>query len=111
MKSYKYNNNCLPTAIESCEVQEGETLEKKVAKMTENNEPLKADIGLLYTERKDGVLPGTNVRTDRWEVATDAMDKVSKSKVAKRENRFSIIEGGENASSTDANVAENNGGG
>jgi len=107
MKSYKqpfYHT----TQISIEEQIEGATLEVKIAKMVENNEPLKADIGLLYTERKQGVLAGTNVRTDRWEVATDAMDKVAKSKIAKRDN-FTIIEGG-NASSTEANVAGNKGG-
>lgn len=107
MKSYKiptYHS----TQIEIDETIEGSTLELKIAKMLENNEPLKADIGLLYTERKAGVLPGTNVRTDRWEIAADAMDKISKSKIAKRDN-FTIIEGG-NAPSTDANMADNGGG-
>ncbi|MEM0173216.1 MAG: hypothetical protein QXI16_01765 [Sulfolobaceae archaeon] len=39
---------------------------------------------MIYTNRKDGVLPGYNIRTDRFDVAIDAMDKVAMSKLAKR---------------------------
>jgi len=89
------------------EIIEGETLEQKIAKMTENNEPIKSNIGLLYAERKDGVLPGTNIRTDRWEIATEAMDKVSKSRLAKRDGHLRIEEGG--SPTTDSGMAENGG--
>lgn len=40
----------------------------------------------IYTEKKDGVLPEYDIRTDRFEVAIDAMDKINKStanKIAK----------------------------
>lgn len=33
----------------------------------------------IYTERKDGVLPEYDIRTDRFEVAIDAIDKINKS--------------------------------
>lgn len=33
----------------------------------------------IYTEKRDGVLPEYDVRTDRFEVAIDAMDKINQS--------------------------------
>ena len=33
----------------------------------------------IYTEKKDGVLPEYDMRTDRFEVAIDAMDKINQS--------------------------------
>lgn len=33
----------------------------------------------IYTEKKDGVLPEYDIRTDRFEVAIDAMDKINQS--------------------------------
>lgn len=33
----------------------------------------------IYTERKDGVQPEFDIRTDRFEVAIDAIDKINQS--------------------------------
>ena len=33
----------------------------------------------IYTEKRDGVLPEYDIRTDRFEVAIDAMDKINQS--------------------------------
>lgn len=33
----------------------------------------------IYTEKKDGVLPEYDIRTDRFEVAVDAVDKINQS--------------------------------
>lgn len=33
----------------------------------------------IYTEKKDGVLPENDIRTDRFEVAIDAIDKINQS--------------------------------
>lgn len=35
----------------------------------------------IYTEKKDGVLPEYDIRTDRFEVALDAIDKINQSAV------------------------------
>jgi hypothetical protein len=66
---------------------EGETIEQKVERILDNKEPIKDGAPLVYTDRKDGVMPGYNIRTDRWEVAVEAMDKVAKNVAAKRENK------------------------
>lgn len=34
---------------------------------------------IIYTEKKDGVLPEYDIRTDRFEVAIDAFDKINQS--------------------------------
>jgi len=70
----------------------GETLETKIERILNNKEPIKDGAPILYTERKQGVLASTNIRTDRWEVAVDAMDKVDKSYKARREERQKMKE-------------------
>lgn len=40
--------------------------------------------GLMYSDRKDGVLPEFDIRTDKWEIAQRASDAASKSEIAKR---------------------------
>lgn len=37
----------------------------------------------IYTEKKDGVMPEYDIRTDRFEVAIDAIDKINKSAASK----------------------------
>ncbi len=64
----------------------GETMEMKVERMISNQEPIKDGAPDIYTERKDGVQAGYNIRTDRFEVAADAMDAVHKSNLAKRDS-------------------------
>jgi len=64
----------------------GETIEQKVNRIVNNKEPITDGAPRIYQERKEGVNPAYDVRTDRWEIAIDAMDKVSGSHKAKREN-------------------------
>lgn len=66
----------------------GETIEQKINRITNNKEPIKDGAPLTYTERKDGVQAQYNIRTDRFEIALDAMDAVSKTFKAKRENKI-----------------------
>lgn len=37
---------------------------------------------IIYTEKKDGVMPEYDIRTDRFEVAIDAIDKINQSAVS-----------------------------
>lgn len=57
-----------------------------------NKEPISDGSPLIYTERKEGVQPAYNIKTDRWEVALDAMDTVSKIHTARREERMKAKE-------------------
>lgn len=68
------------------EYQLGETIEAKVRRITENNEPITDGAPIIYTNRDDGVLPAYNIRTDRWEVAQAAMDAVNQANLAKSKN-------------------------
>lgn len=69
------------------ESYEGESLPIKIQRLIKNKEPLDGTVPLTYTERKDGVKAEYNIRTDRWEIAAEAMDKVTKSNIAKRDNK------------------------
>lgn len=71
--------------LKSVEVYEGETIETKVSRIINEKAPIEDGAPIIFTERADGVLPAYDIRTDRWDIAIDAMDKVNKAKVAKRE--------------------------
>ena len=70
----------------------GETIEQKVRRIVNQNEPIVDGAEIIYTERKDGVQPGYNIRTDRFEVAVEAMDKVTKTHLAKREAKAKVVQ-------------------
>lgn len=91
MKMYK-SVELKDSQIERNEGYIGESLEKKVARILSNNEPITDGAPTIYTERKAGVQPSYNIRTDRFEVAVEAMDGISRQHVAKREERAKVIE-------------------
>lgn len=64
------------------ETYSGETIETKIERVTANNEPITDGAEIVYTEKKNGVMPEYNVRTDKWEIAESAMDRVHASKIA-----------------------------
>lgn len=72
------------------EFQDGESIESKVQRITENNEPITDGAPIIYTNRDDGVLPAYNIRTDRWEVAQAAMEAVNQANLAKSKNYGNI---------------------
>ena len=69
------------------ETYEGITIETKVNRITQSKEPITDGAPLIYTDRKDGVNPAYDVRTDRFEIALDAFNKIDASRKAKREAR------------------------
>ena len=79
------------------EYQKGETIENKVRRITENNEPITDGAPIIYTNRDDGVLPAYNIRTDRWEIAQAAMDAVNQANLAKSKNYGKIEQQEKNA--------------
>lgn len=69
---------------------EGKSIEDELREFMETGESpqdLKKIHDPIPTERKDGVLPEHNIRTDRWEIAQAAMDKVNESRKAKGNKR------------------------
>nr|QJB20200.1 MAG: hypothetical protein [Microvirus sp.] len=75
------------TSIEVNNSYEGETIETKIERITTQNEPITEGAPLIFTERKNGVMPEYDPRTDRFDVAIEAMDAVTKTNIAKRENK------------------------
>lgn len=65
--------------------KEGETIENKVKRLVQNKEPIKDGAPMIYTDKVHGVNPAYNIRTDRWEIAIDALDRIAKSKTAKKD--------------------------
>ena len=66
---------------------QGEMLEQKIERIVNNKEPIKDGAPRIYTERKAGVQPQYDIRTDRFEVAIEATEKIAKSYKARREER------------------------
>ena len=74
----------------------GEMIETKIERIMTQNEPIEDSAPIIYTERKDGVIPDYDCRTDRFEAAIDAMNVVSKTQLAKRAQRIKEREEKEN---------------
>ena len=62
---------------------EGEPIEDKIRRILDENEPITDGAPIIYTERKDGVRPEFDIRADKWEIAIQAMDKVSNYEASK----------------------------
>ena len=69
---------------------EGETLETKIERITTNKEKITDNAPLIFTERSEGVPAGYNIRTDRFEIAIEAIDKSLKSKIARSESKATM---------------------
>lgn len=69
----------------------GETIEEKVYRVKNDNEPIRDGAPQIYTARKDGVQAQYDIRTDRFEIALEATDKIQKSKTAEREAREKTV--------------------
>lgn len=66
----------------------GETLETKIEKLMHTKEPMTdGATPLIFTPRAEGIRASTNIRTDRWEIAIEATDKIARSYMARREER------------------------
>lgn len=65
--------------------REGESLEQQLRRMTKEGEPIEGGAHVEYNERKLGVLPQYDIRTDRFEIARQAMDKVAATNAAQRQ--------------------------
>jgi len=76
--------------LTSVEKVEGEPIEHKIERIVSNKEPISDGAPSIFTERKDGVISAYNIRADRWDIASEAMDKVSGSIQAKRENKAKV---------------------
>lgn len=80
----RYRNN---SQIEGKEGYEGESVEDKVKRITEDKEGISEPTQLIYTSEKDGVLEETDIRTDKWDLAVEALDIANKVKKAQGEDK------------------------
>lgn len=76
------------TSIDRNEGFEGESIEQKMERIVNNKEPIEDGSPIIYTDRAEGVRPETNIRTDRFDNALDAKDKIDADAYAKREERI-----------------------
>lgn len=64
---------------------QGETIEEKIERIVNNNEPITEGAGLIYQTRDEGVKPEHDPRTDRFEIAADLADRGAKNKILSRQ--------------------------
>lgn len=86
----KYKKIFYTSKLEGVKQMEGESIETKIARVTQNKEPITDGAPIIYTNREDGVIAAYNIRTDRFDIAQEAMDNVNKAKLAKRNSSMKI---------------------
>lgn len=82
IRKYIYQDRKI-AGIKKIDAYEGELIETKVKRITVNKEPIKDGAPLVYTEKKDGVLPQFNIRTDKWDLVLDKMEAGNRQKLLK----------------------------
>lgn len=90
MNKFKINQT---TRLSINQSVEGETIETKVERITMNNEPISDGAPIIYTERKQGVLPEHDIRTDRFDLALEATGHIARSAKIKRMQAIAEREG------------------
>lgn len=76
----KIRQNNFAGLIKPCE--EGENIITKISRILDENEPIEDGAPLIYTKKQDGVKPEYDIRTDKWDIAMKAMDRVAAYKVS-----------------------------
>lgn len=74
----------IKSQIKGVQVEEGESLMKKLRKMFEKGEAPEEALPLIYTNKSEGVRPGDDIRTDRYEILREAADKLKSSEKQER---------------------------
>lgn len=78
------------TGLSINESYEGIPIEREIERVINNGEPIEKISQMIFTDRKDGVQAQYDIRTDRFEIAQEAMGAVDKSIKAKREQRMKL---------------------
>lgn len=55
----------------------GESIEEMIRRSVATKQPIETTSHLIYTEKKDGIKPEYNIRTDRQVIAVQAADKLA----------------------------------
>lgn len=82
MKTAKSRKGCIDNPNLTYQAEPREVKLRKII----NGETSNMEDGVfptIYTEKKDGVQPEFDIRTDRFEVAIDAIDKINQSAASK----------------------------
>lgn len=79
-------NSNIGGRIKRTEVYIGESIENMLAKRLEGESIDINQSQLIYTDRKDGVLPQTNIRTDQFDVAMMSHDAIERARMSAKEN-------------------------
>lgn len=86
------NKTCLDT---SEFIFQGESMEQYMNRVLVSGEPINAASPVIYTDRKAGVIPEYNIRTDRFDLALDAQSTIIKGQIAKRMEYYKAEEANE----------------
>jgi len=82
-------------------------MERKMQRMMQQGADVNDVSELIFTERKEGVLPETDVRNEAWDLALEATDYATKDHLTKRDARHNSKPPTEGAGeSTTDNVKE-----
>lgn len=73
------------------ETIEGEILEKKIQRIMDEKSPIDDSAPIIYTEKKNGINPAHDVRTDRFDLALEAMEIETKKRIAANEENFKDV--------------------
>lgn len=87
MKKIHNYRNATKTSISAGKLTEGESIEKKLRRIMTEKSGIEQISPMIYTERKDGVLPMYDIRSDKFDLALEAMDKVAQIHASKRKER------------------------
>lgn len=64
--------------------QKGESIEEMLRRIRDSKEPIQANAKILYFDRKDGVMPFCDIRSDRFDYAMQATNKLHATAYAQR---------------------------
>lgn len=78
MKTAKSRRGCINNPNLTYQAEPREVKLRKIIS-GESNDMEDGVFPTIYTEKKDGVQPEFDIRTDRFEVAIDAIDKINQS--------------------------------
>lgn len=88
---YKQNKKAATSILVNMnELENGESMIKKIRRIVHNQEPINEGAPLLYTSRRDGVVEDYDIRADRFDAVLNATDVKTKSLIAKRDNNIDI---------------------
>lgn len=89
-------------------IEPGETLIKKCQRILDEGEPLTDGAPMIYTPKQAGVKPECNVRTDKWDIAMNAMDRVNSYKLTEYLKKGTTEESDKPDGQKEGGVAESN---